>query len=94
MLHNETKLKSTYNPGDHVINPDKEQTFDNEPKLYQITAVMNLDLDQKKILFFGYSSQIDLELLSSFMLWYFERFMHFHFIIAFGPEVETQSRIK
>ena len=62
MLHNERKLKPTYNPGHHVINPDKEQTFNNEPKLYQITAVMNLDLDQEKLLIFDYSSQIDLEL--------------------------------
>ena len=62
MLHNETKIQSTYNPVDHVINPDKEQTFNNEPKLYQITAGMNLDLDQKKSLVFGYYSQSDLEL--------------------------------
>ena len=62
MLHNERKIKPTYNPGDHVINPDKEQTSNNEPKLYQITAVMNLDWDQKKSIVFGYSNQIDPEL--------------------------------
>ena len=49
MLHNETKLKSSHNPDDHVINPDKKQTFNNEPEQYQITVRMNLD--QKKKLF-------------------------------------------